>query len=363
MQTVTNTPEPLLDRESFRSAIFARDNHRCVLCGAVEDPAAGVRLDAHHIIERRLFADGGYFISNGATLCDVVGADGAPGGCHLKSEQTLISPEELRAAAGIVRIVLPATLSGDDQIDKWGNVVLADGRRSPGELFTDPSVQKVLASGCVLDLFTHYVKFPRTPHLPWSPGGSDDDIALDTAAVFEGREIVVTAKLDGENTSVYWDGTVHARSLDSRSHPSQAWIRNFAQDFCYELPFGWRAVMENLYAQHSIVYDGLPSYAFLISLWNERNECLSWDETVEWATLLGVEPVPLLYRGLWDEQAVKDCYPQPLFSAEAEGYVVRLADSFPYAAFRSSVAKMVRPGHVTTDTHWRARNVVPNTLA
>ena len=46
-------------------------------------------------------------------------------------------------------------------------------------------------------------KFPKILHLPWSPGVSDDDKILDTFSHFEGQEIVVTEKLDGENTSLY----------------------------------------------------------------------------------------------------------------------------------------------------------------
>lgn len=35
-----------------------------------------------------------------------------------------------------------------------------------------------------------------------------------------------------------------------------------------------------------------------------------------------------------------------------EGYVVRLADVFPYGDFRTAVAKFVRPGHDRTRSHW-----------
>jgi len=43
------------------------------------------------------------------------------------------------------------------------------------------------------------VKYPRTPHLPWSEGASEDDIQLINAEMFEGKNVVVTEKLDGEN--------------------------------------------------------------------------------------------------------------------------------------------------------------------
>ena len=57
---------------------------------------------------------------------------------------------------------------------------------------------------------TSYVKYPRTPHLPWSPGATADDRVHTDLAGLEGREIVVTEKLDGENTTIYRDH-VHAR--------------------------------------------------------------------------------------------------------------------------------------------------------
>ena len=53
------------------------------------------------------------------------------------------------------------------------------------------------------------IKYPRTPHLPFSPGRSDDDIGLGKVE-FTG-EVVVTEKLDGENTTLYHD-YLHART-------------------------------------------------------------------------------------------------------------------------------------------------------
>ena len=73
----------------------------------------------------------------------------------------------------------------------------------------------------------------------------------------------------------------------------------------HEIPEGWRICGENLYARHSILYDGLKSYLYVFSVWNERNECLSWDETVEWCELLGLECADVLYRGLFDESVLK----------------------------------------------------------
>jgi hypothetical protein len=67
-----------------------------------------------------------------------------------------------------------------------------------------------------------HTKYPRTWHLPDSPNrGADGDHAHADYSTFDGREVVVTEKLDGENTTIYADGHSHARSVSScRRTPS-----------------------------------------------------------------------------------------------------------------------------------------------
>jgi hypothetical protein len=341
--------EPLLTRDEFREAVFARDHNRCVICGAAA-------ADAHHIIERRLFPDGGYYLSNGVSLCD------RGNRCHLKAEQTLISCEELREAAGITRLIIPSHLEEGERYTKWGDLIMNDGRRAPGELFHEEPVQKVLGEAGLLDLYTPFIKYPRTPHLSWSHGRSAADFEIADLKNFEGKEVIVTAKIDGENTTLTRE-RMYARSPDGNFHPSQAWARSLHGQIAWELPERWRFCGENLFAVHSIEYQNLPTYFFLFSVWNEKNEALSWDETEEWAELLGVKTVPILYRGTWDEDKVKACFPHEVWGNEPEGYVVRLAERFPYSSFRNSVAKFVRSNHVQTDQHWKSKAVVPNKLA
>lgn len=337
----------LLSRDAFREAVFARDGHRCVLCPA---PA----VDAHHILERRLWPDGGYYLDNGVSVC---------GPHHLECEKTLISVEAVREAAGIARALLPPHLYPDQVYDKWGNPILANGQRLRGELFFDESVQKVLGAGGVLGQFTDRVKYPRTWHLPWSPGTTKDDRVLGSVEHFQGRRVIATRKMDGENTSVYGDGGCHARSLDSASHPTQGWVRAFAARVGTELPTAWRLCGENLFAVHSLRYADLPSYFMGFSIWDEANSCLSWDQTCEWFDLLGVERVPVLFDDLFDERAIRALYDERRDSSLHEGYVLRLADAFSYGQFPRSVAKFVRPNHVTSDQHWKAgRRIEQNGL-
>lgn len=222
-------------------------------------------------------------------------------------------------------------------------------------------------------------KFPRTPHLPFSEGIADDDRRLDNCDHFIGKEVIVSEKLDGENTTIYYDGVCHARSLDSRHHPSRSWVKQLASRLIGELP-GHRICGENLFAYHSIFYTRLPSYFFVIGIYTEQNVCLPWEETEEACEILGLKTVPVIYRGPWDEFRIRNLWsgngayptfeaekPNPVFPQDfrpcsAEGYVVRLADAFSYDRFEMSVAKYVRQNHVRTSAHWMESEVVQNLL-
>lgn len=336
----------LLSRDAFRAAVFARDQHRCVFCDA---PAT----DAHHIMERRLWPDGGYYLANGASVC----ADH-----HLRCESTEITVEAVRQACGITKVLVPPHLYADQPYDKWGNPVLPNGQRMRGELFFDASVQKVLAQGNALGQFTDLVKYPRTHHLPWSEGVNSDDRVLASLAGLEGQRVIATEKMDGENTTMY-ASDIHARSVDGRHHVSRSWVKGFWSRIAGDIPVGWRLCGENVYAEHSVRYDALPSYFMGFSLWNERNVCLPWDETLDWFALLGVTPVPVLYDGPFDAARLRALWSQRDW-AKTEGYVVRTAGAVGYGEFRTKVGKFVRRGHVQNQKHWMyGQPVTPNALA
>lgn len=204
------------------------------------------------------------------------------------------------------------------------------------------------------------IKYPRTPHLPWSLGIQSDDVSLSNVENLKGREIVVTEKMDGENTTMYSD-SLHARSLDSLSNETQAWVRQFHSTFCWKIPDQWRVCGENVYAKHSIYYTELPSYFLGFSIWDEKNRCLPWDDTTKWFDRLSIVHPPVLYRGAFEELLLRKLAKE-LDTEHHEGYVVRVADSFSYSEFADSVAKFVRKGHVQTDKHWKRGKIIPNKL-
>lgn len=323
----------LLSRDDFREAVFIRANHKCIFCSA---PAK----DAHHIIERRLFDDGGYYLDNGASVCERH---------HIMCETTELSLDEVRTAAGIKNKIIPKHLYPDYEYDKWGNMVLPDGRRTMGELFHDSSVQKIIGKGQKLDLFTHYVKYPRTFHLPWSDSKGKDDQTLTNLNRFDGQRVIVTAKMDGSNITMYND-TIHGRSFDERTHPINGRVKALWSQFQANIPNGWRVCGEDLYNTHSIYYDNLDEYLYGYSIWNDKNICLSWDDTDEYFQLLGIVSVPVLYDGPWDEKILIDIA-KTLDYHTNEGYVVRIADQFSLFDFKNVVGKYVRPGHANQVVH------------
>lgn len=335
----------LLSRTEFRDSVLARRGGLCAIC----DEKA---VDAHHIIERRLFDDGGYYFDNGAPVC---------AGHHLAAERTLISAQDLRDALGITKIVLPPQLPPDETYDKWGNVIHEDGTRSPGELFWDESVQKVLREGCGLHTFRTKMKYPKTPHLPSSPGRQNDDSLIDPRdlASWAGEPILVTEKMDGENTTFYTD-YLHARSLDSMGHPSQDYVKRIHSEIAHDIPLGWRVVGENMYAVHSVTYEDLRSYFLVFAIFDENGTLLPWGEITEWCRLLELATVPVIDFGPF--QTLENAHDNYMdyassLNRESEGYVVRLADAIRPENFRRSIAKWVRPNHVQTIPHgWRYRN-------
>jgi len=199
------------------------------------------------------------------------------------------------------------------------------------------------------------IKYPRTYHFPWSPGLQNDDRRLETTDFFMGQEIVVTTKMDGECTTIYQDH-IHARSIDSGYHESRDYVKGVWGRIKSDIPEGFRVCGENLYAQHSIPYDNLEDYFLGFSVWN-GDICLGWTETQEWFSLLGIESVPVLYEGIYDEDFLRS-----LDIGDTEGYVVRLREPFTYEEFNVKVGKYVRKNHIQTSEHWMTQKVVPNKL-
>lgn len=207
-------------------------------------------------------------------------------------------------------------------------------------------------------------KYPRTYHVPWSPGATSDDKKLPDdwfyGYGYAGSEIVITEKMDGENTA-FQDGDVYSRS---HAVPTRSpWSRNLwdtdgllwkikskiSED---EIVYG-----ENLYGEHSIHYDKLPAYFFAFA-YRRGDYWFPWDDMVVMAEILDVPTVPVLWRGVIETESqlkrmVADLMSQPsTYGQEKEGVVIRKVGGFNNEDFPKNICKWVRENHVQTDQHW-----------
>lgn len=200
-------------------------------------------------------------------------------------------------------------------------------------------------------------KYPRTPHLPFSPGAtSDDKYASKETIEFlkSGIELVCTEKMDGGNLTMYNDA-FHARSLSSGTHAWDTAAKSLWAEIHNEIPEGWRISGESMYARRSVAYDNLPGSFIVFGIWNEKNHLISWDETEEYCELLGLPHTPVIYRGTNYNDAV-EAWGKKYDAESSEGFVVRNAGSFHYSDFSKNIAKWVRADHVRTAADWRHRS-------
>ena len=211
-------------------------------------------------------------------------------------------------------------------------------------------------------------KYNRTPHLPWSPGGTSDDRRIESVESFLCTDIVVTEKLDGSNVCLEAEGCFARSHAAAPNHPSFDAFKALHARVRGRIPANTQVFGEWLYARHSIGYDKLPSYLMVFGVRNlTTNMWASWEEVEMWAEELGAPTVPVLAKESWlnREWKLRDLT-ESLAALPSrcggvrEGVVVRKAAGFSDADFGLSLAKWVRKDHVQTDDHWKTQAIVRN---
>lgn len=206
-------------------------------------------------------------------------------------------------------------------------------------------------------------KYPRSWHLNYSEKTTSDDKQHQDDRHFHGKNVVVTIKMDGENTTIYNDGS-HARSLDSNiDSEDRRWIEALRKSKIENnIPENFRICGENMFWKHTCFYDNLESMFLVFSIW-DGDRCLSWDETKMWCNLLGLSMVPFLYEGVYDKKIILDKFSNYIKdSKDVEGFVIRLEDEFNISNFSNSLSKYVRKSFVIPSQHWRYSKKIPNQL-
>lgn len=203
-------------------------------------------------------------------------------------------------------------------------------------------------------------KYPRTPHLPFSETITKDDRILENTNHFKNKEVIVTEKMDGENTTIYRD-YYHTRSLNSSHRDYHSYLLSKMKSFQFLIPEGYRICGEYLYATHSIYYDNLTDYFQVFQIYNDKNVCLNYEDTIKICNDLGLTFVPILYKGIYDEELIKRLAKE-VVKRGGEGIVVRINEPFIYEDFDKYMGKYVRANHVQTSSHWTEGTITKNLL-
>lgn len=214
------------------------------------------------------------------------------------------------------------------------------------------------------------MKYPRTAHLPSSPGGTRDDRRLPGLDSFVGRRLVATEKADGSNVCIDRDGCYARSHGHAPTHPSFDAFKAFHARVRGLIRPGIQVYGEWLYARHSIHYTALPGYFLAFGVrGTEEGAWASWQGVETWAEALGVPTVPVLGFCEPDSVSVLERFLRDTaddatsqLGGKREGFVLRWADGFSDADFDRAIGKYVRADHVTTDEHWRSQAVVRNRL-
>lgn len=328
----------LLSRDNFRNMVFERDNHICVI-----PECNKYAVDAHHIIERRLWQDtsefGGYFLCNGASLCEEH---------HIAAEKNFYPPQYLWNILKIDNPIRPKLFKSNVDYNKWGIEFKMPNR--------------------------YRIKYPTTPYLPFSPqwqspeSAKDDNAYLENIDCFLNAPIIITIKMDGSNVQMTKE-LIAARNGTVADHKSFDYLKSLhAQKYSYLIPDDIEVFGEWLYAKHSIHYTeklSLPNYLQIFSIYNMKQRMWgSWNDVKNMSNILNVPTVPIIKEEIYkkDWELIRDVsnIAKDVIKQGHEGVVIRINYPFHYEQFSDHIAKYVRPNHVQTDDHWSAQSITRN---
>jgi hypothetical protein len=200
-------------------------------------------------------------------------------------------------------------------------------------------------------------KYPRTYHIPCSPGSTNDDRISNSVDSLLGIDIIITEKLDGSNTSITKDGIYGRSHIEFSKNPWDVKSWEIWNRINRDLDSGVFIFGEGMYGIHSIEYSNLSSYFYMFGV-RDNNIWIPWEAVEEYSYLLEIPTVPVLFKGIINSEKELNQIVEDLTShksalgGEREGIVIRNAGMFHNDDFSSNIAKWVRRGHVQTDSHW-----------
>lgn len=202
-------------------------------------------------------------------------------------------------------------------------------------------------------------KYPRIPHLPFSPGGTNDDKRLISIEHFLNKPVIITEKIDGSNCC-FTNKEIFSRTHSVKAtHKSFDLAKSLHASVCNKIVpdvsiFGeWCAYV------HDIEYNKLPGYFLVFGIREDNGNIFwEWDLTEHAVNNIGLDTVPVLFKGLvkdideFEELTTNLAKQQSCYGDDLrEGIVIRLDDFI--SDFNVSIAKWVRADHPrNSDEHW-----------
>lgn len=206
-------------------------------------------------------------------------------------------------------------------------------------------------------------KYPRTLYWPDSPSIASNDKTIKNVYDFIDVHVAILEKLDGSNC-VLRNGEVFNRGGNPPSNADwNAMVKKHHAWKTKQLAKNLSFYGENLYGVHAIEYDAMPeedTFRLFAIKDEETNTFLSWRKVEEFADLLDIKTVPVLFRGSMSSiDEINDMLETLMkqgssLGKEIEGLVVRDMSEIKSRNFSRAVMKYVREGHVQADArHWR----------
>lgn len=357
-----------MTRQDFRERCTERDNKECTvpICPHTVTSDPDESGEVHHILERKLWEEGGYIPDNGATVCNFH---------HRLAETDIIPPQAFWRWIEVEEPPLPQGIDSM-HVDKWG------------ESLEEPPWKE----------HRERIKYPSTQHLPWSHESDRDDTSFDTLESFIGVPLVGTIKMDGSNCMLVSDEENPVRARNGK-HAGKAHFdlckKMYWENNLYEkIPDHLQIFGEWIYAKHSIHYGcdcdedcedigpALKDYFQVFGIYDMRYDLwLGWGETYNISKELNLTVVPPVINTALDiekEREVSDYVigkydnknelweelvnlSNKIVEKGHEGIVVRSALPFHYSQIDKRLGKYVREGHVKEgEKHWSKRELVQN---
>lgn len=377
---------PTTNRQQFRDEVYSRDDGDCIVPWCPNKA-----VDAHHIIERELWENGGYSKDNGASVCEkhhryAEGDLSETGAAVDHKDDPDIPPQAFWRWAGITDPPLPET-APHYQINKWGREY-----DTPRHEHLRDRI-KYQSSRHLLPLYWHDDTLAAERI-------ENDDTELSSVSEFVGVPLVITQKIDGGNCMLVSDveTPVRARNGSSPTEAMKPLYRDGGLYWTHEvnqkLPERLQVFGEWVREKHSIHYgcecdnpcddigpylseligvDDESAYLQIFGVYDTKfNTWLSWPKTEEIASELGFPTTPVIYQESAEDEATFNTEHEAISTLTemahnviedgGEGIVVRKKYPFHYGQFGCSLGKYVRENHVADGAkhHKHTKTVVNN---